>query len=362
MGMLGIEMATQIQTGLAGFYSGKKVFLTGHTGFKGSWLVKMLDMLGAQVTGYALKPDTDPSLFQAAGIGKISKSHFEDIRDLARLKAAINKAQPEIVFHLAAQPLVRQSYADPVYTFDTNVMGTANVLEALRGCDSARAAVMITTDKVYENKELDYAYKETDRLGGYDPYSSSKACAELVISSYRNSFFPDSGCHIASARAGNVIGGGDWSKDRLIPDMVRSIYEGRKLEIRYPKSVRPWQHVLDPLNGYLMLGQKLHESAKYCGAYNFAPAENEKATVEQIIKSGISILGKGEYSIFKGEKPHEAGMLRLDASKARKELGWKPMLGTKDALRLTFEWYNEYYGGQDPAGALEMQIAGYYSI
>lgn len=361
MGMLGISMAKSKRAELQGFYSGKKVFVTGHTGFKGSWLCKMLDMFGAEVTGYSLKADTEPNLFEAAGIGKLAKNNFDDIRDLGKLKAAIKKAQPEIIFHLAAQPLVRESYANPVYTFETNVIGTANVLEALRECDSAKSAVMITTDKVYENKEQDYAYKETDRLGGFDPYSSSKACAELVVSSYQKSFFSNSHCNIASARAGNVIGGGDWSKDRLIPDVVRSVFENKKLEIRSPDSIRPWQHVLDPLNGYMILAEKLYSSKKYSGAYNFAPLNKETATVEEIIKSGISILGKGEYTIFKGEKPHEAKMLKLDAAKAHDELGWIPKLTIKEALTLTFEWYGAYYNKKDSTELLEKQIEKYYS-
>jgi CDP-glucose 4,6-dehydratase len=349
---------------LAAFFSGKKILITGHTGFKGSWISEILLGMGSEVAGYSLEPDTTPNLFTALGLGKRMKSHIGDIRDYGKLLGVFRKEMPEIVIHMAAQPLVRASYDEPRYTFDTNLMGTVNVLEAVREAGGVKAALMVTTDKVYENKETLRPYKEEDELGGFDPYSASKACAEMAIRSYRRSFFDQAQeTFVASARAGNVLGGGDWSRDRIVPDMVRSIFGGSgKITLRNPGAVRPWQHVLDPLHGYLLLAKGLYEGKKVLpGAWNFAPDENS-ISVEDLVRRSIGKLGKGSYEVNPGQGKHEAGLLMLDASKARDKLGWKPKLGIEESLDWTLEWYESFYKGGDAGKITKAQIARYMEL
>jgi CDP-glucose 4,6-dehydratase len=351
------------------FWQGRRVFLTGHTGFKGSWLSLWLEQLGANVMGYSLAPETKPNLFEAAGAGSGANSVFGDIRDLARLRAALVGHRPEVVIHMAAQSLVRLSYSDPIGTYSTNVLGTANLLEAVRSCGDVRAVVIITTDKCYENKEWIWPYRETDALGGYDPYSNSKACAELVVSSYTNSFFhPDKyAAHqvaIASARAGNVIGGGDWSTDRLIADIVRAFTSGEVLKVRNPRAIRPWQHVLEPLRGYLALAQKLCEhGAQFSGAWNFGSQYADAKPVEWIVEYMAKAWGpSAKWELDRGEHPHEAQMLKLDWTKASLALGWQPKLHLKDALDMTLSWYKDVLAGEDARGKCLDQITEYQSI
>jgi CDP-glucose 4,6-dehydratase len=358
-----------MSSGMESFFSGKRVFVTGHTGFKGGWLCEMLLSLGAEVTGYSLAPDTTPNLFTEISLGKQMKSLIADVRDYEKLHSAMAAAKPDMVFHLAAQPLVRRSYEEPRYTFDTNVVGTANVLEAMRVVGSVRAGVMITTDKVYENKEEGRAFVETDRLGGHDPYSASKACAELVVSSYRDSFFNPASygkAHktlIASARAGNVVGGGDYSADRLVPDIVRAIMEkNAPVVLRSPASVRPWQHVLDPIYGYVLLAKGLAEGKKeLASAFNFAPDDRD-VTVEQLTKKAIKLLGKGKYEINPDATKHEMKLLSLDASKAKKQLGWKPRFTTDTCLDWTFDWYKQAYAKADLRKTTDSQISKYLEM
>jgi CDP-glucose 4,6-dehydratase len=342
------------------FWKNKKVFITGHTGFKGSWLCLWLDHLGAKVTGYALKPPTRPSLFELCKINKFVRSISADIRDLKKLKKAMNAARPDIVIHMAAQPLVRESYRNPVDTYDVNVMGTVNVLESVRSCKSVKAVVNLTTDKIYENKEKSTGYKESEPLGGYDPYSSSKACSELVTSAYRNSFL-NNGVAVATARAGNVIGGGDWGTDRLVPDFIKVILKGNKIRIRNPKAIRPWQYVLDPLNGYLVLAQKLyHNGQKYAEAWNFGPDEMDAKTVEWLVKRLCSKWGgNASYSIDKREHPHETKILKLDSSKARTRLKWRTKVHLEDAIDNVIEWTRAYKGKKDIRKTCIEQIKEY---
>lgn len=330
-------------------YRGRKVLVTGHTGFKGSWLALWLQRLGADVVGFSLDPPSDPNLFEAIDLGAEVRGRRIDIRDFGPLSRGFEEEQPEVVFHLAAQPIVRLSYREPRETFQTNVMGTVNVLEAARLTGSVRALVNVTSDKCYENREWLWGYRETDHLGGSDPYSASKACSELVTASYLKSYFArasgedTTGMAVASARAGNVIGGGDWGADRLIPDCVRAFASGRPLHLRYPRAVRPWQHVLDPLCGYLLLGAKLlGGAADFGGAWNFGPAEAELWPVERVVSRVFELLGSGEYTVDAGPKPHEAGLLKLDCSKARALLGWRPRLSTAEALAQTATWYERY--------------------
>ena len=342
------------------FWLDKRVLVTGHSGFKGSWLSLWLRSLGAKVTGLSLPPNTNPSLFTLAKIDYEFNSQFCDIRDLSALISTFNVVQPEIVFHLAAQPLVRESYRDPIETLSTNVMGTVNILEALRVCGGARVAVMITTDKVYRNHEMLLPYKEDDPLGGFDPYSASKAASEIVISSYRDSFLTGQGVAVASARAGNVIGGGDWSEDRLIPDAIRAWQKGDLLEIRRPNAIRPWQHVLEPLGGYLRLANQLWDSPSLAGAYNFGPEAGDATSVRTVIELARTVYGKGDVDYAKDiEGPHEAGLLTLEIKKAKELLGVQPRLSLEQAITLTMDWYLEEEAGLNVCELCDKQIKQY---
>ncbi len=332
------------------FWRGKRVFLTGHTGFKGSWLSLWLKMWGVNLTGYALQPPTQPSLFEMAQVAKGMKSVIGDIRDLAKLKTEMLEANPEIIIHMAAQPLVRYSYLNPVETFSTNIMGTIHALEAARSLKHLKAFLNVTSDKCYENKERESGYTEVETLGGYDPYSNSKACAELVTASYRNSFFnPDQyekhGVGVASARAGNVIGGGDWAEDRLIPDIYRSVQKGEKVKIRNPKSTRPWQHVLEPLGGYLYLCEAVYKKGPEFGeAFNFGPKEIDVKEVEWIVKEILRLNPKAPGYELEGDQQnyHEAGYLKLVCTKAEKRLGWQPRWDLARTLEKITEWNKSF--------------------
>lgn len=330
------------------FWSGKRVLLTGHTGFKGGWLALWLQELGAEVAGISLPPTTSPNLFDTANIKDGISSHFCDIRKAEDLSKLVNAIDPQIVFHLAAQPLVRASYQKPLETFDTNVMGTANLLDALRSCKAVKVAVIVTTDKVYRNNEWLWPYREEDSLGGHDPYSASKAASELIISSYRDAFLADQGISIASARAGNVIGGGDWSEDRLLPDAIRAWQKGHVLEVRRPEAIRPWQHVLEPLSGYLKLAKKLWREPSLAGAYNFGPETSEAATVQNVIELARKFYDDAEILYGDGTLgPHEAGWLALEVAKARTILGIKPKWGLEESIQRTMSWYRDQQQGKD---------------
>lgn len=327
------------------FWSGKRVFLTGHTGFKGAWLSLWLQQLGAELTGYSLQPPTQPSLFDKAGVDREMRSIIGDIRDGVGLMSAVREAAPDIVIHMAAQPLVRRSYADPVETYSTNVMGTVHLLEAVRQCDGVRAVVNVTTDKCYENREWLWPYRENEAMGGYDPYSSSKGCAELVTAAFRNSYFNanDFAQHqvaLASARAGNVIGGGDWAQDRLVPDIMAAFAREEPVLIRNPHAVRPWQHVLEPLRGYLTLAERLFTGgSSYAEAFNFGPREDDAQSVEWIVRNIAAKWGDtAVWGVDSGSHPHEASFLRLDISKASHHLNWRPVLNLDTALQLTVDW------------------------
>lgn len=344
----------------AAFWRGKRVLLTGHTGFKGSWLALWLHRLGAQVTGVALPPDTAPSLYQATRVSNLIDSRYCDIRDAAALREQVLAARPDIVLHLAAQALVRSSYAQPVETFATNIMGTAHLLDALRAAPSAKVAVMVTTDKVYRNHEWPYPYRENDTLGGHDPYSASKAASELVIASYRDAFLQAQGLAIATARAGNVIGGGDWSVDRLLPDAVRAWRDNDDLHIRRPHSVRPWQHVLEPLTGYLTLAQALWDRPALAGAYNFGPDAAEAASVRTVVDLAQSAYGRGRTRYADvPEGPHEAGLLMLDTSKARSVLKVAPRWPLAQAVARSMDWYRRYGMGEDALALCHADIDRY---
>ena len=326
-------------------YKGKRVLVTGPTGFKGCWLALWLKELGAEVCGYALPPNTQPSLFETVSLQDQVQSVFGDILDRQKLNETFQQFKPEIVFHLAAQPLVRLSYAEPVRTYETNVLGTLNVLEAARHTPSVKAFVNITTDKCYENKETSRAYTEDAPLGGYDMYSSSKGCSEILSSSYRRSFLQNGGYALATARAGNVIGGGDWALDRLIPDCIRSIEAGQPISIRSPHATRPWQHVLEPLGGYLLLGHLLYtQGATYAQAFNFGPRPENILTVEDVTKQMIAAYGKGTLHVQESTKQlHEATLLMLNITKAQKVLGWTPVYNAKQAIEQTVAWYKKFY-------------------
>jgi CDP-glucose 4,6-dehydratase len=348
-------------------YKNKKVFITGHTGFKGSWLALWLTKLGARICGFALPPNTDPAIFNILGLEKIIECHVEgDIRDFDKLKIGLNKFSPDIVFHMAAQPLVRMSYKEPLETYQTNALGTVNILEAVRRNKKVKALVNVTTDKCYKNKEMSIAYKENDELGGYDPYSNSKACSELITSSYRDSFFNNQdfgrkhNTLVATARAGNVIGGGDYSLDRLIPDFVKAVQKNQNIVLRNIQAIRPWQFVLEPLSGYMLLGSKLLSlEANYADVYNFGPEEESIVTVEEVIKKAISFWGRGRYEEDINEHPHEAKLLKLDISKAKKDLNWYPRYDIDDALKNTMEWYKAYYEGKNMVDFSLNQISIY---
>jgi len=331
------------------FWTGRRVLVTGHTGFKGGWLALWLQHLGAHVHGIAIDPPTSPSLFEAIRWSDSLVDNRIDIRDAAAVSAAVAAARPSVVFHLAAQPIVRESYKDPAGTFATNVVGTVHVLEAARACPSVRGIVNVTSDKCYENDESGTEYTETDRLGGLDPYSCSKACAELVSTSYRRSFLMAAGAPgLASVRAGNVYGGGDWAVDRVIPDCIRSFARGEPVVLRHPEATRPWQHVLDALRGYLLLAERLVEDPRGFGeAFNFGPPPGPAASVGQLVAEIARRWGAGAAAdIAAGEHPHEATMLRLDSAKARRTLGWQPVIPLADGLDLTVAWYREFVGGR----------------
>ncbi len=350
------------------FWKGKRVLITGHTGFKGSWLCLLLHHLGADIYGYALEPPTIPSLFEQAKINELVSSTIKDIRDYASLLDTIKRVQPEIVIHMAAQPLVRESYKNPIDTYSTNVMGTVHLLEACRQTGSAKSIVNVTTDKCYENREWHWGYRENEPMGGYDPYSNSKGCSELVTAAYRSSYFnvkeyKSHGVALASARAGNVIGGGDWAGDRLIPDFIRAISKGEEVMIRSPFAIRPWQHVLEPLTGYLVLAEKLYtEGAKFSEGWNFGPDDNDVRNVEWVIKTICSIWGGGAYyHIDTHPQPHEANYLKLDCSKSRAELDWFPRWDLLTTLKSIVEWNKAWLGNNDIRKITEEQINRYYS-
>jgi CDP-glucose 4,6-dehydratase len=341
-------------------YAGKKVLLTGHTGFKGGWLALWLEDLGAEVTGYALEADPMPSLYRAADVGRACRSVIADVRDLARLRTVIDETRPDFVFHLAAQPLVRLSYELPVETIQTNVVGTAHVLDALRQLGRPCAVVVVTSDKCYENREWIYGYREDEPMGGHDVYSMSKGAAELVVASYRRSFFHPSrlashGIAVASARAGNVVGGGDWAKDRIVPDAVNALAAGKAIPVRNPHGVRPWQHVLEPLGGYLLLGARLagvgtEHPERFCEAWNFGPRPEDARPVRDVVEALISAWGSGSWDDRHDPRaPHEAGLLRLSVEKAQARLGWTPRWRFEETFRRTVEWYRAFHAGASPA-------------
>lgn len=339
------------------FWANRRILLTGHTGFKGAWLALILSRMGAKVTGISLSPSSTPNLFALANVDQFIDSHFIDIRDAESLSKVVSQVNPEIVLHLAAQALVRPGYKDPLTTFETNIIGTANVLDALRAIDSTRVVVAITTDKVYQNLEHHHPYRETDILGGHDPYSASKAGSEIVISSYRDSYLSKQGIAVASARAGNVIGGGDWSEDRLIPDSIRAWDTGTVLEIRRPNAIRPWQHVLEPLNAYMVLAERLYADPSLSGAYNFGPQPHEAATVQEVIELANQFYGRGTVSYSdEGEGPHEAGILTLEISKAREFLGVTPRWNLQETIKHTMGWYQRHREGEKAAALCEEDI------
>lgn len=350
-------------------WRGRRVFLTGHTGFKGSWLSIWLYSLGAKVRGYALDPCTEPNMFTLGAVGNLVEDVRGDVRDYKKLESSMTDFSPEVVFHMAAQPLVRRSFVDPVGTYATNVMGTVHVLEAIRKISSVRAVVCVTTDKVYENREWVWPYRETDSLGGHDPYASSKACAEIVSAAYQKSFFPDERRNehqvaLATARAGNVIGGGDWSEDRLIPDLIRGFCSGKPVLIRRPDSIRPWQHVLEPLHGYLMLADRLLAfDGKCASAFNFGPSDDDAWAVQRIANKLVEIWGESAAWRLDAETGvHEANYLRLDASRARHELGWQQRLSIETALALTAMWYRAWHRGENMADFTSSQIEQYERV
>ena len=350
------------------FWIGKRVFLTGHTGFKGSWLSLWLQQLGADVTGYALLPPTQPNLFETALVDAGMNSIIGDVRDGARLSEAMFQTDPDVVIHMAAQSLVRRSYVDPLGTYATNVMGTVHLLEAVRQCASVRAVVNVTTDKCYENREWVWPYREIDAMGGYDPYSSSKGCSELVTAAYRTSYFSlknekSSQVSLASARAGNVIGGGDWAEDRLVPDILRAFSLGEPVVIRNPHAVRPWQHVLEPLRGYLTLSERLFTNGSlYAEAFNFGPRESDAMSVNSVVRQLAEKWGESAaWELADSSHSHEASLLRLDTSKAIHRLGWSPVLNLDAGLELTVDWVRANLGGQDMHSFTHSQISDYQS-
>lgn len=345
----------------AEFWSGKRVLVTGHTGFKGTWLCIWLRELGALVSGFALKPTSSPALYDLAKVGETISSHIGDIRSESAVRQVIRAEEPEIVIHMAAQPLVQASYADPITTYATNVMGTVHVLEAVRDVQSVKAVINVTSDKCYENREWVWAYRESDAMGGYDPYSSSKGCAELVTSAYRRSFLTDAGIALASVRSGNVIGGGDWSAGRIVPDLLRAVETGESVDIRNPRAIRPWQHVLDPLAGYLTLGQKLLEDrSRYADAWNFGPSEDSAIPVQELARRLLNLLeSEAAWHSSCQTSPHESQLLRLDISKARQGLGWEPLWSIDATLEKVAEWHRGWRSKVDIESLCIGQIDAY---
>ena len=343
------------------FWHGKRVFLTGHTGFKGSWLSLWLQSLGAEVTGYALAPPSSPSLFEVAKVERGMSSIISDIRELPKLQLAMQAGQPQIVIHMAAQPLVRYSYQNPVETYSSNVMGTVNFLEAVRNTPCVKAVVVVTTDKCYENKERSWGYRENEPMGGHDPYSSSKGCAELVTAAYRSSFFQQQGIAVATARAGNVIGGGDWAVDRLVPDILRAFEQNQPVVIRNPHAIRPWQHVLEPLSGYLSLAEHLYlQVQSYAESWNFGPRDEDAREVHWIVDHMAKSWGDGaSWQQGFGVNPHEANCLKLDISKARVRLDWSPRWTLEKALGACVDWHRQKLAGADMKAVTLSQIKQY---
>lgn len=343
------------------FYKGKRVLVTGHTGFKGSWLCEILKMWGAEVTGYALSAPTDPSLFEIAGVEEGMRSVIGDIRDLEAMECVFQETQPEIVFHLAAQPIVRDSYKDPVYTYETNVMGTVHLMECVRRTPSVRSVVNVTTDKVYENHEWEYGYRETDRLDGYDPYSNSKSCSELVTHSFKQSFFADGRCAISTVRAGNVIGGGDFANDRIIPDCIRAAMRQEKVIVRNPHSTRPYQHVLEPLAVYLKIAALQYENREYEGCYNVGPDDIDCVCTSDLVTMFCKAWGDGmDWENRYDGGPHEANFLKLDCSKIKKKLDWKPRYHVNEAVLKTVEWSKAYCENQNMQEVTRQQIQEFF--
>ena len=344
------------------FYKGRRVLVTGHTGFKGSWLSAILLMAGAEVTGYSLEPPTEPSLFELAGMKGRMNSVVGDVRDLPHLLQVFEEVQPEIVFHLAAQPIVRESYRDPVGTYETNVMGTVNILEAVRRTESVRSFLNVTTDKVYENREWAWGYREIDPLDGYDPYSNSKSCSELVTHSYKKSFFTDGRCVISTARAGNVIGGGDFAADRIIPDCIRAAEKKEPIIVRNPFSTRPYQHVLEPLSAYLLIAERQCSEPEKEGYYNVGPEDKDCVTTGELADIFCTAWGEGMHWINKSDGgPHEANFLKLDCSKIRTELGWRPVWGVREAVGKTVEFAKALRAGRDAFEVMRKQIDEYFA-
>ena len=347
---------------LMDFYRDKRVLVTGHTGFKGAWLCRILTLAGAQVTGYSLEPPTDPSLFEIAGLEDVMDSVIGDIRNLQGLKDVFERVRPEVVFHLAAQPIVRDSYKNPVYTYETNVMGTVNVMECVRLTDSVRSFLNVTTDKVYENREWEYGYRECDPLDGYDPYSNSKSCSELVTHSYQKSFFGDGRCAVSTSRAGNVIGGGDFANDRIIPDCIRAAATGKDIIVRNPHSTRPYQLVLEPLAVYLTIAMRQHEDGRYQGYYNVGPDDKDCVTTGRLVDMFCRAWGGDVKWVNQYDGgPHEANFLKLDCSRIKSVFGWRPRYGVEEAVQKTVEWSRAYLDGEDMLEVMDRQITEFFS-
>ncbi len=345
------------------FYNNKKILVTGHSGFKGSWLCRILTLAGAQVTGYSLEPPTKPSLYEIANIGQDINSVIGDIRDLDKLKEVFEAVQPEIVFHLAAQPIVRDSYKNPVYTYETNVMGTVNLMECVRLNKCVKSVLNVTTDKVYYNNEWEWGFRENEPLDGFDPYSNSKSCSELVTHSYKNSFFADDSVRVSTARAGNVIGGGDFANDRIIPDCVRAAMNNDKIVVRNPYSTRPYQHVLEPLYAYLMIAQKQYEDKKYEGYYNVGPDEVDCITTGNLVDMFCKIWGDGlQWENQYDGGPHEANFLKLDCSKIKTTFKWKPRWNVENAIEKTIEWSKCYTKNENVRNCMDLQIKDFFNI
>ena len=344
------------------FYKGKRVFVTGHTGFKGAWLCRVLTLAGAEVTGYSLKPPTEPSLYDIAGIGGDVRSIIGDIRDLPALKAAFNQAQPEIVLHLAAQPIVRDSYTNPVYTYETNVMGTVNILECVRNSNCVRSFLNVTTDKVYRNREWVWGYREDEELDGYDPYSNSKSCSELVTHSYKNSFFAHGQVAISTARAGNVIGGGDFANDRIIPDCIRAAMAGEDIIVRNPFSTRPYQHVLEPVCAYLMIAARQYDDGKFAGYYNVGPDDRDCFQTGALVDMFVKHWGGMKWINRHDGGPHEANFLKLDCSKLKTTFGWSPRWDLDRAIEMTVQWSKCWLSGGDVRSCMDRQIQEYLEV